>query len=70
VTFTLLAAQFAFWDAGRWRIEPGEIQLMVGASSTDVRARAAFRIAAAGEGREPAAAIFTPSCEEPVRLSA
>jgi beta-glucosidase len=67
VTFTLTPAQFALWDAGRWRIEAGEIQLMVGASSADIRARAAFRIAAAGEGREPAAAIFTPSSEEPVR---
>jgi beta-glucosidase len=67
VTFTLTPAQFALWQAGRWRIEAGEIRLMVGASSADIRARAAFRIAAAGEGREPAAAIFTPSSEEPVR---
>ncbi|MBV9882852.1 MAG: glycoside hydrolase family 3 C-terminal domain-containing protein [Sphingomonadaceae bacterium] len=67
VSFTLSPAQFAIWDAGRWRIEPGEIQLMVGASSADLRGRAAFRIAGAGEGREPAAAIFTPSSEEPIR---
>jgi beta-glucosidase len=67
VGFTLSPAQFAIWDAGHWRIEPGEIQLMVGASSADIRGRAAFRIAAAGEGREPAAAIFTPSSEEPIR---
>jgi beta-glucosidase len=67
VSFTLTPAQFAIWTAGRWRIEPGEIQLMTGASSADIRARAAFRINAAGEGREPAAAIFTPTSEEPVR---
>jgi beta-glucosidase len=67
VSFTLRPAQFAIWDAGHWRIEPGEIQLMVGGSSADIRGRAAFRIAAAGEGREPAAAIFTPSSEEPIR---
>jgi beta-glucosidase len=67
ISFTLTPAQFAIWDAGRWRIEPGEIQLMMGASSADIRGRASFRIAAAGEGREPAAAIFTPSSEEPIR---
>ena len=67
LSFTLSPAQFAIWDAGRWRIEPGEIQLMVGASSADIRGRASFRIAAAGEGREPAAAIFTPTSVEPIR---
>ena len=67
ISFTLTPAQFAIWDAGHWRIEPGEIQLMVGASSADIRGRASIRIAAAGEGREPAAAIFTPSSEEPIR---
>jgi beta-glucosidase len=67
VTFTLTPAQFAIWGAGRWRIEPGEIQLMLGSSSADIRARASFRIAAAAEGAEPAAAILTPSSEEIVR---
>jgi beta-glucosidase len=67
IAFTLSPAQFAIWDAGHWRIEPGEIQLMVGASSADIRGRASFRIAAAGEGREPATAIFTPTSEEPMR---
>lgn len=67
VSFTLSPAQFAIWDAGHWRIEAGEIELMVGASSADIRGRASIRIAAAGEGREPAAAIFTPSSEEPIR---
>jgi beta-glucosidase len=67
VSFTLSPAQFAIWDAGYWRIEAGEIELMVGASSADIRGRASIRIAAAGEGREPAAAIFTPSSEEPIR---
>ena len=67
VSFTLSPAQFAIWDSGHWRIEAGEIQLMVGASSADIRGRASFRIAAAGEGREPAAAIFPPVSEEPIR---
>ena len=66
ISFTLSPAQFAIWDSGRWRIEPGEIQLMIGSSSADIRGRASFRIAAAGEGSEPAAAIFTPSSEEPI----
>jgi hypothetical protein len=39
---------------------------MVGDSSADIRCRASFRFLAAGEGREPAAAIFTPSSEEPI----
>ena len=67
VRFTLSPAQFALWDAGRWRIEPGEIQLMIGASSADIRARTALRITTAGEGRVPAAAIATISTEEPTR---
>jgi beta-glucosidase len=68
ISFTLTPAQFAIWGAGgRWRIEPGEIELMVGASSADIRARGTFAIAAAGESDVPAAAIATPSSEMPVR---
>jgi beta-glucosidase len=67
VSFVLTPAQFAFWQDGRWRIEPGEIRLMAGASSADIRARGAFRIVAAGESRVPAAAIPTPTAEETVR---
>jgi beta-glucosidase len=67
VSFTLTLAQFAIWDDGRWRIEPGEIQLMVGSSSADIRSRGAFRIAAAGEGRVPAPALATLTREETVR---
>jgi beta-glucosidase len=67
VTFALLAAQFAFWDDGRWRIEPGEIQLMVGSSSADIRARAAFRITGPGWAGQPPAALFTRSNEANVR---
>ncbi|HEY1607200.1 MAG TPA: glycoside hydrolase family 3 N-terminal domain-containing protein [Allosphingosinicella sp.] len=66
VSFTLRPAQMAIWDAGRWKIEPGEIDLMVGSSSADIRARGSFRIASAGFGTEPAAAIPTPSQEIPV----
>ncbi|HEX4737289.1 MAG TPA: glycoside hydrolase family 3 N-terminal domain-containing protein [Allosphingosinicella sp.] len=65
VSFTLSPAQMAIWDASRWKIEPGEIDLMVGSSSADIRARGSFRIANAGFGTEPAAAIPTPSQETP-----
>lgn len=47
VHFTLDDRAFAFWDAssgdrasGGWRVEPGEFELLVGASSADIRARA------------------------------
>ena len=67
IGFTLTPAQLAIWDSGRWRIEPGEIELMVGSSSADIRARGAFRIAAAGEGGAPAAALATAVWEETIR---
>jgi beta-glucosidase len=42
VHFTLDDRAFAFWDpaSGGWRVEPGEFELLVGASSADIRARA------------------------------
>ncbi|MDB5693880.1 MAG: beta-glucosidase, partial [Alphaproteobacteria bacterium] len=67
IAFTLRPEQLAIWDAGRWRIEPGTIELMIGSSSADIRVRSAFRIAAAGWGTAPAAAIATPTTEAPVR---
>jgi len=66
VRFTLTPAQLAFWDAGRWRIQSGVVQVMVGASSADIRARGAFTITSDGLGDAPAAAIPTPSVEEPL----
>src|SRR5581483_10494225 len=65
VSFTLTPAQMAIWDAGRWKIEPGEIGLMVGSSSADIRARGSVEIASGGFGTEPAAAIPTPVTETP-----
>jgi beta-glucosidase len=65
--FTLAPEQLAYWDAGRWRIEPGTIELMVGSSSTDIRSRGSFTITAAGEGTAPAAAIATSINEERLR---
>jgi beta-glucosidase len=61
VTFTLTPEQLAFYDSrGRWVVEPGRIDFMIGASSADIRLRGAFDIAAPVQGTVPAAAIATP----------
>jgi beta-glucosidase len=57
--FELDPTQLAFYDAGlRLVVEPGEIELMVGASAADVRARGGFRIA--GKQRELRPAELQP----------
>lgn len=66
IRFTLTPAQLAFWDAGRWRIQSGAVQVMIGASSADIRARGQFTITSDAVGDIPAAAIPTPSVEEPL----
>ena len=60
VTFILAAAQLAIWSPDGWRIEAGRIEVMVGASSADIRLRGAFTIASTGKGRDPATALLTP----------
>lgn len=60
VTFRLTAAQVAFWDAGRWRVQAGRIDVMIGASSDDIRLRGSFTVAADGWTTEPAASLLTP----------
>ncbi|WP_294391057.1 glycoside hydrolase family 3 N-terminal domain-containing protein [uncultured Sphingomonas sp.] len=60
VSFRLSAAQTAIWQAGRWHIEAGRIDLMVGASSDDIRQRGAFTITAEGWGSVPSASLSTP----------
>jgi beta-glucosidase len=45
VTFRLDLAQLAFYDAGmELAIEPGKIEVMVGAASDDIRQRGSFEI--------------------------
>jgi len=59
VVFELDPSQLAFYDAGlRLVVEPGEVELMVGASAADVRARGGFRIA--GKPRELRPAELQP----------
>lgn len=65
IRFTLTPAQLAFWDADRWRIQSGEVQVMIGASSADIRARGAFTVTSDGWSDTPAAAIPTPTAEGP-----
>ena len=60
VSFTLTADQFALWGKfGDWVIEPGEIELMVGSASDDIRGRTSFTITGRGAGRIAPAAIET-----------
>ena len=63
VTFTLSPAQFAVWRDG-WHISPGTVEVMIGASSDDIRLRGTLsnpvdRAVAADEiaGAAPATAV-------------
>ncbi|WP_425464477.1 fibronectin type III-like domain-contianing protein [Paenibacillus oralis] len=45
VEFTMELSQFAFLDSEmKWKVESGEMELKVGASSHDIRANGSFRI--------------------------
>lgn len=60
VNFKLAASQVALFGLdNQWRVEPGRIEVMIGASSTDIRARGAFEISNGAITSEPAAAIAT-----------
>lgn len=59
VSFRLSAAQTAIWTAGGWRVEAGRIEVMVGASSDDIRLRGGFAITGAATSLEPAASLLT-----------
>jgi beta-glucosidase len=60
VSFRLSGQQFALYGLDQqWRVEAGRIELMVGASSTDIRATGGFEIANALASDTPAAAIAT-----------
>ncbi|SEJ63084.1 beta-glucosidase [Demequina mangrovi] len=46
VTLTLDRRAFSVWDvrSQQWRVEPGAFEVLVGASSTDIRARRAIKV--------------------------
>ena len=60
VTFTLDPSQLAFFDAGmRFVVEPGDFQLMLGASSADIRLEGRFAVS--GAARQLATADIKPT---------
>jgi len=60
VAFTLSAAQFALWgQQGGWVIEPGRIELMVGAASDDIRSRTEVTVTGTARGTVSPAAMAT-----------
>jgi beta-glucosidase len=61
VTFRLSAGQFALYaQSGRWVVEPGRIDIMVGASSADIRLTGSFEITGPVlDAFAPAAALQT-----------
>ncbi|MDN4483226.1 glycoside hydrolase family 3 C-terminal domain-containing protein [Demequina lignilytica] len=64
LTIKLDRRAFAVWDvrSQEWRVEPGDIEILVGASSTDIRARRTVKIAegqAVSPSHGPAAYVAT-----------
>ncbi|MGX1543519.1 glycoside hydrolase family 3 C-terminal domain-containing protein [Streptomyces adustus] len=53
--FEVPLAAFGFWDVahGRWRVEPGPYELLVGASSEDVRLRTTVTLGGASAAPRP-----------------
>ena len=65
VTFTLSAPQVALWaQGGGWIVEPGEIEVMIGSASDDIRTRTRFTVTGEAPGTIAPAAIATPTTVE------
>ncbi len=65
VSFTLTPAQLAIWQNDtQWMIEQGDIELMIGSSSADIRLRTTIEIAESTQSNKPATAIETPSSSD------
>ncbi|NRA30994.1 MAG: glycoside hydrolase family 3 C-terminal domain-containing protein [Parvularculaceae bacterium] len=59
VAFDVQPAQMAVWYPDGWLIEAGEIEVMVGSSSTDIRGRASFDVVSTSTSVQSAASIPT-----------
>jgi beta-glucosidase len=67
VSFRLSARQLALYGLdGQWRVESGPIEVMVGASSADIRASGAFDVTNSMVTDAPAAAIATSVSVQPL----
>jgi beta-glucosidase len=55
VTLRLAAGDLAYWDVGRraWTVEPGPVELMVGASSADADLKLRRVVSVARPRRKP-----------------
>lgn len=62
VEFHVAAKSLAYWNQNddKWEIEPDRVDLMLGASSTDIRARQTVRVLGQGSGREEPAPRARP----------
>ena len=67
VTFTLDPRHFAFRAAGKWLVEPGAIDLMIGSSSADIRAQERIEIVGEAVAASSPASLGTVTSEERVR---
>lgn len=62
IEFILSPESLALYGAdGNWRVEEGIVDVMIGASSADIRTKALVRIVKGGVTASPAAAIETPA---------
>jgi beta-glucosidase len=62
VHFSLNPEQLAHWDNGAWAIEPGQYEILVGASSADIRLKGVIELT--GERRVfSARTVFFSSSE-------
>lgn len=60
ITFTLSPEQLTYFDKdGSWRADAGRFDVMIGASSQDIRQRGSFELSADVIGSAPAAALET-----------